>query len=216
MRIVDRKTFLAMPEGTVFAKYDPSIFRELMVKFDSRPASGEMVDFYYASLTDEVDCSGSCERDGIMDLAEQDGVPFALHFNTQCRDGLYDADQLFAVWERDDVEGLIARLQSALVGGYGVSPAPSKRRKSPARAAVSTGVRKTVDIGKEVLILETKDNQGVELWISDWDGVFMLDSGSGRTGFKVYDMLPRAYKTERGARQAAALLTEEKLTWTKP
>lgn len=118
MRIVDRKTFLAMPVGTVFAKYDPSIIREPMVKFDSSAFNGELIDFYYASLTDEVDCSGSFERDGIMDAAEHEGVPFALHFNTQCRDGMYDADQLFAVWDRDDVVGLIARLQLALTDGY--------------------------------------------------------------------------------------------------
>ncbi|WP_219097616.1 hypothetical protein [Pseudomonas sp. UMAB-40] len=119
MRIVDRKTFLAMPEGTVFAKYDPSIIREPMVKFESIPGHGELVDFRYASLTDQVDCSGSLERDHIMDAAEENGTPFALHFNTSSRDGLFDADQLFAVWERADVEGLIARLQSALVDGYG-------------------------------------------------------------------------------------------------
>jgi hypothetical protein len=118
MKIVNRKTFLAMPEGTVFAKYDPSIIREPMVKFDTIESGGKVIDFYYASLTDEVDCSGSFERDGIMDAAEHEGVPFALHFNTQCRDGLYDADQLFAVWDRDDVVGLIARLQLALTDGY--------------------------------------------------------------------------------------------------
>lgn len=122
MRIVDRNTFLAMPVGTVFAKYDPSIIREPMVKCDSTPNAGELVDFYYASLTDEVDCSGSCERDGIMDLAVIEGAPFALHFNTQCRDGMRDTDQLFAVWERADVTGLIARLQFALAEGYADSP----------------------------------------------------------------------------------------------
>ena len=118
MRIVDRKTFLELPEGTVFAKYDPCIIREPMVKCDSTPNAGELVDFYYANLTDEVDCSGSCARDGIMDLAVIEGLPFALDFNSQCRDGMYDADQLFAVWERDDVAGLISRLQTALVDGY--------------------------------------------------------------------------------------------------
>ncbi|WP_395601175.1 hypothetical protein AB4P95_30150 (plasmid) [Pseudomonas sp. A1437] len=119
MRIVDRKTFLAMPEGTVFAKYDPSIIREPMVKADSIGSEGKLIDFRYTSLTDEVDCSGSFERDGIMDLAEIEGAPFALHFNTLCRDGLFDADQLFAVWERDDIMGLITRLQQALADGYG-------------------------------------------------------------------------------------------------
>ncbi|QLG96598.1 hypothetical protein HZF02_32220 (plasmid) [Pseudomonas yamanorum] len=118
MRIVDRKTFLGMPVGTVFAKYDPSIIREPMVKCDSTAVRGEIVDFYYASLTDEVDCSGSIERDAIMYAAEEDGVPFALDFNTQCRDGMYDADQLFAVWEREDIEGLISRLGMALADGY--------------------------------------------------------------------------------------------------
>lgn len=124
MRIVDRKTFLAMPPGTVFAKYDPSIMRELMVKSDSVANAGDLVDFRYMSLTDEVDCSGSAERDHTMFAAEEEGVPFALHFNTECRDGLFDADQLFAVWERDDVEGLIARLQKALTDGYAAESNP--------------------------------------------------------------------------------------------
>lgn len=53
-----------------------------------------------------------------MDLAEIEGKPFALHFRTFCRDGEFDPDQLFAVWERDDVAGLIARLQQALSEGY--------------------------------------------------------------------------------------------------
>lgn len=119
MRIVDRKTFLAMPEGTVFSKYDPSIIREPMVKCDYIESRGELIDFRYVSLTDEVDCSGSIERDAIMYAAEESGTPFALHFNTQCRDGMYDKNQLFAVWERADVEGLISRLGMALTEGYG-------------------------------------------------------------------------------------------------
>lgn len=120
MRIVDRKTFLAMPEGTVFSIYDQSIIREPKVKTKSLGSGGELVDFCYTSLADEVDCSGSFERrDGIMDLAEREGTPFSLSFNTQCRDGDFDPHQLFAVWDRDDVEGLISRLQIALTDGYG-------------------------------------------------------------------------------------------------
>lgn len=131
MRIVDRKTFLAMPVGTVFAKYDPSIIREPMVKRDSTAVRDELVDFRYVSLTDQIDCSGTCEMLGILDYAEIEGRPFALHFNTENRDGLYDADQLFAVWGRDDVEGLISRLQSALAEGYAVTTAPAEHSVDP-------------------------------------------------------------------------------------
>lgn len=69
---------------------------------------------------------------------------------------------------------------------------------------------------KERIILETKDSNGAALWITEWDKVFLLDSEFSRMGWKVYDQLPRAYGSERGARQAAAMMTGEKLTWTKP
>lgn len=96
-------------------------------------------------------------------------------------------------------------------------PAMTRRKPKPVKiksSPVIAGEAKV--IGKETLILESKDSKGVELWISEWDGVFMLDSEFNRQGFKTYDELPRAYRTERGARQAAALLTSEKLKWGKP
>lgn len=154
MRIVDRKTFLAMPVGTVFAKYDPSIIREPMVKCDSVAVRGELVDFRYVSLTDEVDCSGSFERDGIMDLAEIEGTPFALHFNTESRDALFDADQLFAVWGRDDVRGLVARLQAALADGYAPEGESSPRQEKMQQLALTNPiVRDCLDFQREPGVL---------------------------------------------------------------
>jgi hypothetical protein len=75
----------------------------------------------------------------------------------------------------------------------------------------------TVQASTMVAILEAKTVKGFGLWIDkDTDprfSIFMLDCESDRSGFKRFDGLPRIYRTERGARQAAALLTEEKLTW---
>ena len=69
-------------------------------------------------------------------------------------------------------------------------------------------------------VLETKDAKGLTLRIDkDPDprySIYMLDCGFDRTGFKVFGELPRIYRTERGARQAAALLTGEKLKWSAP
>jgi hypothetical protein len=115
MRIVNLDTFLAMPPGTVFCKYESCNFDELMIKDESSPTK----DFYYVSPTDEVDCSSCGERMGILESSEETGDSFPLHFNTVSRDGMYEAEQLFAVWERKDVVGLIGRLQQALQDGYG-------------------------------------------------------------------------------------------------
>lgn len=38
-------------------------------------------------------------------------------------DGLYEEDQLFAVWEAEDARRLVARLQRALAEGYGLESA---------------------------------------------------------------------------------------------
>lgn len=71
-----------------------------------------------------------------------------------------------------------------------------------------------------VTILETRCANGTLLWIDkDPDprySIYMLDCGFSRSGFKGFNELPRIYRTERGARQAAALLTEEKLKWSAP
>lgn len=72
---------------------------------------------------------------------------------------------------------------------------------------------------KEVQVAESKDVHGNKLYIYRYDDnpdLHYLDCDRDRTGSKVYYELPRAYKTLRGAKQAASLLTGDKLTWSAP
>jgi hypothetical protein len=109
MKIVDRKTFLAMPEGTVFSKYEPCIFSELKIK----GANCGEDDFLVQEIADAVRMEdGESSFDmftRVNDLRES--VPMDLY--CEGRDGLFDQDQLFAVWEDGDVAALISRLQHA-------------------------------------------------------------------------------------------------------
>lgn len=109
MRIVDRKTFLALPEGVMFAKYGGMGFGELFIKGESRPN-----DFYYQEIADPIACESSAERFDLLERAEKTGESFSLDFNCQARDGLFDGDQLFPVWEIGDIMGLEARLESVV------------------------------------------------------------------------------------------------------
>lgn len=45
---------------------------------------------------------------------------------------------------------------------------------------------------------------------------FILSGGFQGNGRQVFPELPRSYRSARGARQAAALLTGEKLNWVAP
>jgi len=109
MRIIDRKTFLEQPPGTVYAKYEPCFFGPLLIKGDSLPN-----DFGYQQIADAIDCTGSGDFADKLFFAQENGESIPMDFDCQGRDGLFDDDQLFAVFDRVDVEQLIARLKDAL------------------------------------------------------------------------------------------------------
>jgi len=110
MKIVDRKTFLAMPAGVVYSKYEPCCFGPLEIKGDS---CGD-IDFFSQQIADSVKCGGSDEFADILFDAAETGASFALDFEIEGRDGCFDAGQLFAVWESEDVSALVARLQKLM------------------------------------------------------------------------------------------------------
>ncbi len=110
MKIVDRKTFLKLPSGTVFAKYKPCFFEGLQIKLDDGNW-GE--DFVVQDLETPIKCDSSENFEIQCERAEK-GEEVDLDFDCGSRDGLFDRDQLFAVWSRKDVQELIERLQETL------------------------------------------------------------------------------------------------------
>lgn len=108
MRIVDRKTFLAMPANTVFSKYEPCFFGPLEIKGDTWES-----DFLTQQIADAIACKGSSDFAAKLEDAQADGTSLTLDFDCMGRDGCFD-DELFAVWEPADVAGLIERLKECL------------------------------------------------------------------------------------------------------
>lgn len=110
MRIVDRKTFLSLPAETLYSKYEPCVFGDLTIKGDT---VGEN-DFLTQQISDAVDCHDSGEFGDILLVAEETASSFSMDFDCQGRDGSFDEDQLFVVWEQTDVAALVARLTMLL------------------------------------------------------------------------------------------------------
>lgn len=114
MRIVDRATFLAMPAGTLYQKFKPMYGGELAIKEETLSWDGAGRDWYEVSLNLPIASNDSEDWANKMEAAHTQGASLKLDVETMCRDGYFDDDQLFAVWERDDVEALVTRLQKAL------------------------------------------------------------------------------------------------------
>ena len=113
MRIVNRDTFIGMPPGTLFSKYEPCVFGDLMIKGESIIFDGGN-DFFYQQIADSVKASGSNELVNILDDSEENGTSFDMDFHLEGRDGLFEYGQLFAIWEPSDVSALIDRLKEVV------------------------------------------------------------------------------------------------------
>lgn len=72
-------------------------------------------------------------------------------------------------------------------------------------------------VDMHLVLSQAKDSKGVVLTLEPGlGGGIILDCSRDHRGNPRYIELPRTYKTPRGARQAAALLTGERLAWGQP
>jgi hypothetical protein len=105
VKIVNKKEFLKQPPGILFSKYRPCVFDLLMIKGESL-----INDFYYQDIADGLDCESGEDFVGKLSDSEKNGTELKMDFYCQGRDGLFEDDQLFAVWSDDDRDALIDRL----------------------------------------------------------------------------------------------------------
>ena len=112
MKIVDRKEFLSMEGNVLFCKlYDHHNFGELCVKVESTDYGDFACDELWC-----VRCDGDCME--IVDKIEEASKNHEKVVEIDCkftgRDGLFDEDQKFAVFSKDDVKQIIERLEKCL------------------------------------------------------------------------------------------------------
>lgn len=113
MRIVDLPTLLTMPQGTLYQKWKPCYFEEMSI-FDNS-LGNDFVSCEFGSCPIETHSSEDF-GDKCDDMAEN-GASYPVGFEGYARDGCFVSDQLFAVWEPDDVRALIAKLEEGLAQG---------------------------------------------------------------------------------------------------
>ena len=108
MKVVNKKEFLALPPGVIYAKIEPCVFDAICIKHETR---GD--DWYYSELL-EVKCKNSGEFADIIFDAIEYGTKIPLDFNTMSRDGLQVETQKFAIFEKSEVKELILMLAETL------------------------------------------------------------------------------------------------------
>ena len=114
MRIVTRDQFLDMPAGTLFAKYSPCNCSALFCK----GLSLGKLDFEFSEMSMPVDSDDTGEFVDTLCRAASEGSSVELNFDTYFRDSTFDQNQLFAVYERDDLLKLLNKLYHCILTAY--------------------------------------------------------------------------------------------------
>ena len=117
MKIINKTEFYELPNNTLYSEYEPCAFWGLKIKqktlfLDSQ--NKEPFDFIYEDLIGNVLSKNSNEFVDILEFAEENKTSFKLDFDCTERDGLFEKEQLFAIYEKEDLTELIKKLNSLL------------------------------------------------------------------------------------------------------
>ena len=107
MRVVSRADFLKLPPGTIYAKGKPWYFENISIKADSLPN-----DFVCLGLA-WVDAHDSGEASYRLEEMLKAGASYPLD-KVYGRDGCFDDDDIFLVYERDDLAWIRDQIDAAM------------------------------------------------------------------------------------------------------
>jgi hypothetical protein len=104
MRIFTRAEFMELPEGVIFAKGKPWFFEDLCVKGETIVHEGKAIDFFARGLQ-WVSAFDSGEATRRLDDMLENGASYPLE-DAEGRDGCFDKDDLFLVYEAADLKDM--------------------------------------------------------------------------------------------------------------
>jgi len=111
MKIVNRKQFLKLPNGTIYCSFNKKnfSFNGFSLKLESLSN-----DWYYMDLTDFDNWDNSEERIENIQKMIAEGKEYPLSLNCSSRDGMFEEDEMFCIYDKQDIERIINVLSESI------------------------------------------------------------------------------------------------------
>jgi hypothetical protein len=112
MKLVNRKTFIELPDGTIYSKYfDGWNFHEISIKCETRfGMENEPIDWLSMPLNEIHYGTKSEDTQKRFDEMIEKGEEEPITLNCTTRDGLFEDEQIFAVYDKNDINKMIEML----------------------------------------------------------------------------------------------------------
>ena len=111
MRLYRRADFLKLPEGTIYAKGQPQFFGGIEVKGESLP--NDFITLGLVWFESGGDCGGEKDLGYRFDNMLENGASYPMQ-SSYGRDGCFDDEDIFLVWEEADLLKLREYVDAAL------------------------------------------------------------------------------------------------------
>jgi len=113
VKIVNLEEFRKLPIGTLFMEYEPCVFGSLYAKGETWEH-----DFLMEDITHEIDANDCGDFAYKLHDAEKNGTSIVMDFDCTSRDGTFNKKQLFAIYEKVDIEMLQDKLKRCVKSAY--------------------------------------------------------------------------------------------------
>lgn len=111
MKIVNRQEFLKLPKNTLFSIYVPCVVSDLAIK-SCDPGYMEN-DYMYTDIIGAIKWDYMDYHDTLLRM-EEENYSVESDFDSASRDGFFNNDELYFIYEKEDIENLIRRLKECL------------------------------------------------------------------------------------------------------
>lgn len=110
MKILNRKQFLELPEGVLYTSGEPWAFGNIHIKGKTCELFGEQYNDWYEWQLDHIEWQNDGELFDRLEEMRNTGKSYPLDI-TQGRNGLFEDNELFLVYEKADLTLLINELK---------------------------------------------------------------------------------------------------------
>jgi hypothetical protein len=109
MKVVDKQTFFELPSGTIYSKGKAWYFSDFLIKGNTIYNEGLPIDWFYlyTNWPEDDKAFESLEKALITGESFKANRLFG-------RDGLYDPDDLFLIYEKDDLDDLLEHIENGI------------------------------------------------------------------------------------------------------
>lgn len=119
MKIYNRQAFLKLPPGVIFAKGQRWSFDSLMVKGESLnvDVQGLIGDFTFRDLVWIDRGKNDAEQFDHLESMKREGASYPVN-KDYIRDGYFDEEEIFLVYEREDLVSMLTAFSMALMARF--------------------------------------------------------------------------------------------------